>query len=331
MSPTLSGHPGSRAVAPSAERHRHAVAFVQSLLPDYHPELTALMHQGHSVVEIATAIAQGDRWVGQVLLHRAQTRMKHPDAAQVLQGAREDNIELLVPTDPAWPHHLDRAIATGTGPHQTHHPLGLWISPSRSHLLAQPAIAIVGTRTMSPYGKKMTEKIVADIADAGYVIISGGAVGIDTVAHRTALERGAPTIAVAASGLSTHTTRTVHELRHAIEKGGGMMLSEYAPQVRPARHRFLTRNRLIAALASAVIVVEASWRSGSLNTASWARAFNVPLFAVPGPADSSTSAGCHHLIARRRARLVSSGAEVIKALTQHAASQAKQLPLWQHR
>jgi len=141
-------------------------------------------------------------------------------------------------------------------------------------------------------------------------VISGGAYGIDGAAHRGALGSDGQTVAVLAGGIDVLYPAGHSALLHRIGTSG-LLVTEYPPGVRPARHRFLTRNRLVAALSSATIVVEAGLRSGAANTAAWARALGRVVCAVPGPVTSAASAGCHVLL-RNGAELVTRADEVVE-------------------
>ncbi len=171
------------------------------------------------------------------------------------------------------------------------------------------AVAVVGARASTEYGNEVAGDIAADLAEAGVTVISGAAYGIDAAAHRGALAVRGPTVAVLACGADVTYPRGHDALLGRIADQG-LVVSEAPPGDHPTKVRFLARNRLIAALASAVLVVEAAWRSGALNTLNWAGSLQRPGLAVPGPVTSALSAGVHHAIRERRADLVTSGAEV---------------------
>jgi DNA processing protein len=141
-------------------------------------------------------------------------------------------------------------------------------------------------------------------------VVSGGAYGIDGAAHRATLAADGLTVAVLAGGIDVPYPAGHTALLRRIADDG-LIVSEYPPGVRPARYRFLTRNRLVAALSGATVVVEAGLRSGAANTAAWARALGRPVCAVPGPVTSSASVGCHVLV-RGGAELVTRAAEVVE-------------------
>ena len=182
-------------------------------------------------------------------------------------------------------------------------PLALWaLGPARLDETAQRSAALVGTRAATSYGEQVAADLATGLAEHDVAVISGGAYGIDGAAHRAALAADGVTVAVLAGGLDIPYPAGHSALLHRIGSDG-LLVTEYPPGVRPARHRFLTRNRLVAAFAGAAVVVEAGLRSGAANTAAWARALGRVVGAVPGPVTSSASTGCHALLR--------AGAEVI--------------------
>lgn len=214
----------------------------------------------------------------------------------VFAAAEAVGARLLVPGGAGWPSALD-----DLGPHA---PVVLWIR-SASALVGDglPALAVVGSRANTVAGAEAAAEVTSTSADAGCAIVSGGAYGIDAVAHRVAIAAGSPTVAVLAGGVDQlYPAGNVELLRNVARQGA--LLAESAPGTRPTRWRFLARNRLIAALADATVVVEAGARSGALNTAHHAAQLGRPVFAVPGAFASSASVGCHRLVAQGRAQLV---------------------------
>ena len=178
--------------------------------------------------------------------------------------------------------------------------------------LFERAVAVVGTRAASGYGEHVTAEIAGDLAVDGWTVVSGAAFGVDAAAHRAALGVSGTTVAVLACGVdraypSAHTVM----LRRIAEQGA--VISEYPPGTSPARYRFLARNRLVAGTSGAVVVVEAGWRSGARNTASWGRRLGRPVLAVPGAVTSAASQGCHRMIREGEATLVGNAREVVEA------------------
>lgn len=205
---------------------------------------------------------------------------------------------LLVPEDPAWPSCLDDL--------GHRRPVALWTRGAGVLPEHLRTLAVVGSREATAYGRAVTGQLVAPLAAEDVTVLSGGAYGIDGHAHRVALDAGhgrPPTVAVLAGGLDRFYPAGHEDLLRAV-MDRGLLLSEMPPGASPTRHRFLYRNRLIAALAAGVLVVEARWRSGAQNTASHALGLGRELGVVPGPITSPSSAGCHRLLMETPARLV---------------------------
>lgn len=203
--------------------------------------------------------------------------------------------ELLTPEDADWPVGVDDLSAP---------PIGLFIK-GRRDALTPPAIAIVGTRNPTPYGVRIAGDFAAGFVDREFSVISGGAYGIDSAAHRGALVAEGRTIAVIASGIDTPYPTGNSRLFDEICENGAI-ISEVALGTPALPHRFLTRNRIIAALSQSTLVVEAAFRSGSLRTARDAAQLLRPVMAIPGPITSPSSEGCHRLIGERAAEIVTS-------------------------
>lgn len=188
---------------------------------------------------------------------------------------------------------------------------GLWCAGSLEGL-ARPCVAIVGTRAATPYGRRWAHHFAAELGRAGCCIVSGLALGIDACAHEGALEAGAPTVGVLGGGHRCFFPRRNQGLADRILAAGGAVLSPYPPDQAAQPWQFLERNGVVAALADAVLVVEAPARSGALNTAGWA-AGRVPVLALPGDVDRKHVAGCLALI-RDGATLARGPADVLEAL-----------------
>lgn len=198
---------------------------------------------------------------------------------------------LIVPGDELWPEQLE-----GLGLQE---PLCLWWRGGEQPLPSVgQAIALVGSRDSTSYGASVTGDFAYGLAQRGFTVVSGGAYGIDAHAHRGALSGGVaslPTIAVMAGGVDRFYPSGNEDLLRAVSTQGAV-LSEVPPGSAPTRYRFLQRNRIIAALASVTVVVEARWRSGALNTAHHAETIGRVVAAVPGSIHSANSAGCHRLL-----------------------------------
>lgn len=217
---------------------------------------------------------------------------------------------LCVPEDDDWPAQLDQLGLQS--------PVALWGRGRRTALGRWPgdAVAIVGSRDVTSYGRSITFDLAGALAARGRTIISGGAYGVDEAAHRAALATGVgpvPTVAVMAGGVDRLYPRGNQELLERV-CAEGTVVSESPPGTMPARYRFLDRNRLIAALSAATVLTESRWRSGAQNTAHHADQLSKPVGAVPGSIHSAASAGCHRLIREGAAVLVSDVEEVLSLL-----------------
>jgi DNA processing protein len=254
-------------------------------------------------VEAADRVRRGQ--VDDVLARRTEARREVDRAAEDLDVLNRCGGRLVTPDDDEWPMLAFAAFnghAAAAKP-QGHPPFALWaLGPARLDETAQRSAAVVGTRAATSYGEQVAADLATGLAERDVAIISGGAYGIDGAAHRAALAADGVTVAVLAGGLDIPYPAGHSALLHRIGSDG-LLVTEYPPGVRPARHRFLTRNRLVAAFAGAVVVVEAGLRSGAANTAAWARVLGKVVGAVPGPVTSSASTGCHAMLR--------AGAEVI--------------------
>ena len=294
------------AVSPEVLRAR---AYLSRVAEPPAPALAALVDEV-GPVEAAARVRAGrvdERVVAETSARRAAHR---PDAD--LAAAAAAGVRLVTPEHGEWPAEAFEAFAVaGTAELTT--PLALWArGPGRLDELCARAVAMVGSRAATPYGLRMAGELGAGVAERGWTLVSGGAVGIDGAAHRGALAVRGLTIAVLACGADRSYPRAHAELLERIATTA-LVLSEYPPGGVPARHRFLVRNRIIAALAAGTVVVEAGLRSGAQRTASDAIALGRDVLAVPGPVSSATSAGCHGLI-RDGAVLVTRTEEVLEAV-----------------
>jgi DNA processing protein len=242
---------------------------------------------------------------------REQWRPEADLAAADRVGAR-----LLVPEHPDWPAwpFLSLDVAGSRGVPWAGPPLALWVrGVAPLATLTERAVAIVGARAATGYGEYVAADFAHELASAGITVVSGAAYGVDGAAHRGALSAGGPTVAVLACGVDKPYPAG-HAMMLTRIAESGLVISEYPPGTPPARHRFLVRNRLIAALAAGVVVVEAGHRSGTRNTAATAAGLGRLVMAVPGPVSSAMSVGCHELVRTGDACLVASASDVAEAV-----------------
>jgi len=227
--------------------------------------------------------------------------LRETNGDRIMIEIDKHNARLITPVDDDWPEQLNDLAAP---------PIGL-ILKGNIDALHQSSLAIVGTRNPTSYGARIAGEFAAGFADREWAIVSGGAYGIDSYAHKGALIAEGVTVAVVASGIDINypagNTRLFAEICES-----GAMVTEFMPGHRALPNRFLTRNRLIAALSKATLVVEAAFRSGSLRTARDAAEIFRPVMAIPGPITSPTSEGCHRLIGERAAEIVTSVADAVE-------------------
>ena len=218
---------------------------------------------------------------------------RYGNAEQELERCAEGGVQVITPASPEWPVGLRDSRDA---------PVLLYVWGTIDERRDQSPVAVVGSRKMTNYGRSVTEQFTKSLASAGHTIISGLALGIDTIAHQAALEVGQPTIAVLGSGLGAIYPRENLDLAHRIAQCGAVV-SEYPLSTNPDKQTFPQRNRIVAAWSRATLVTEMPERSGAMITARFARDLGRPLYAVPGPIDRPSSSGCHLLI-REGATLV---------------------------
>jgi DNA processing protein len=275
---------------------------------------------------VAAAAAIRDGSAGQSALAATSARRDSADPYADLEAAERCGVRLVVPESADWPHFGFAALErTGTARAReyqrgrTKHeesgepvpPLALWVrGVADLASLGVRSVGIVGSRAATQYGENVTGDLAYGLAGSDVTVVSGGAHGIDAAAHRGALAAGGTTVLISAAGLDRPYPTSNAPLFERVADTG-LLISESPPGCAPQRHRFLTRNRIIAALSSGIVVVEAARRSGAANTAKHAITQGRPLMAVPGPVTSPMSTGCHDLIRREAALLVGSVDEVL--------------------
>ena len=275
---------------------------------------TGQLKVGPSVEQEITGLlaeaGAGGGWAGLgMALKRWAPRVPDLAPARDLATMQRLGGRLLIPSDGLWPAQLaDLGLQE---------PLCLWWRGMEQELPPPAkAVALVGSRDSTSYGSSVTADLAYALAQRGFTIVSGGAYGIDAHAHRAALAgaTGLPTIAVMAGGVDRFYPSGNEDLLRAVANQGAV-LAEVPPGSAPTRYRFLQRNRIIAALAGATVVVEARWRSGALNTAHHAETLGRAVGAVPGSVHSANSAGCHRLLREGGAVCVTDAAEIAELVS----------------
>ena len=268
------------------------------------PVVAARMVIDRAVPSTISEATRGEITVERALdgLRRWTERLRVADVLRSLDSAARCRARMIVPGDAHWPHGVD---ALRDSP-----PVLLW-ARGDVELLRRPGVAIVGARAATGYGEHVAMELAAGLCARDVVVISGGAYGIDGMAHRAALASGGGTVAVLAGGID-RLYPSGHEALLTRIADNGLLLSEVPCGTAPTKWRFLQRNRLIAALSAATIVVEAGRRSGALSTANHALDAGRPVGIVPGPITSAASAGCHAYLRSEPSTCVTSVAEVMQ-------------------
>lgn len=231
-------------------------------------------------------------------------RVRSADVKEIASSIENAGAEFIMPEMEQWPSQLNELVAI---------PIGLVVK-GNIEVLKERGLAIVGTRNPTPYGVRNAGDFAAGFVDREWTIVSGGAYGIDSAAHKGALIAEGSTVAVLAAGIDVAYPAGNARLFAEICENGALV-SEVLPGAHAIPSRFLTRNRIIAALSQATLVVEAAFRSGSLRTARDAAELMRPVMAIPGPISAPTSEGCHRLIGERSAELVTSVADAIELIS----------------
>ncbi|HEY0238699.1 MAG TPA: DNA-processing protein DprA [Friedmanniella sp.] len=260
-------------------------------------------------VAVVTGAAPPDELdpvAGELWARRAALRLDPDRVRELLDDTARHDLVVLTPDDARWP--------TGLQALRRRAPIALWVKGDGSLLTAPitSRITFTGSRAATSYGEQVAVDLAGGAARDGRQVVSGGGYGIDAQAHRGALAAGGPTIVVLAGGLDRPYPVGNQELL-ARAAASGLLVSEAPPGMVPSRTRFVQRARLMAALSDAVVVVEASYRSGALTTAEHALRLGRAVGAVPGPVTSAASAGCHQLLREHAATLIT-GYDDVRAL-----------------
>lgn len=295
--------------APDADERRLAWVYLSRAVEGPCPPLSALIARV-GVMEAARAVRECD--LPDSLRGPTEGRRGIDRAERDLEVMARIGGRVITPDDPEWPDWrlLGLAQLDPLRDADGAVPLVLWArGPLSLQQDTEQALAVVGARCSTGYGELVTAELAGELSARGWTIVSGAAFGIDGTAHRGALAAGGATVAVLACGID-RPYPAQHERLLAEIAETGLVVSEYPPGAAAHKHRFLSRNRLIAALSDGVLVVEAGRRSGARNTAKWARRLGRPAMAVPGPVTAASSVGCHRMIRDGEAILVTRVEEV---------------------
>ncbi|MBV9845344.1 MAG: DNA-protecting protein DprA [Kutzneria sp.] len=298
---------------PKADPVRLARAYLVRVAEPPAPRLVELVEQ-EGPIRAAELVRRGAVTGDGV---RETAARRHLDlASQDVAAAGAVGARLIIPEDEDWPgwQLLALRLAGSRGIQGMAEPLALWVRGAAAlSEVVDRSVSVVGARSASGYGEQVAGEFGYGLAARQVTVVSGAAYGIDGSAHRGALGAGGLTVAVLGSGIDVGYPAGHAGLLRAIAEQG-LVISEHPPGTPPARHRFLVRNRLIAALGAGAVVVEAGRRSGAHNTASTARVLGRTVMAVPGPVTSAMSVGCHQLLRSGEAIAVTTVDEVVETI-----------------
>ncbi|MDQ3047577.1 MAG: DNA-processing protein DprA [Bacteroidota bacterium] len=236
-------------------------------------------------------VSHAEHVLNQRIFHRAEEEIKFMD---------KNDIAPLFYLDPDYPKRLS---------HCEDSPVMMYFK-GHTNLHAEKIISVVGTREATDYGQALCEKLIADLASHGVLVVSGLAYGIDTYAHRAAIDNGLHTVCVLGHGLDKIYPSLNREIAHKILNHGGW-LSDFTSKTKPDRENFPRRNRIVAGISDATIVIESKIGGGSLITADIANSYNRDVFAFPGRVNDECSAGCNNLIKQNKAAMIQSAADIL--------------------
>jgi DNA processing protein len=219
---------------------------------------------------------------------------------QAIKDLDKNNISTLFIKDPEYPQRLLHCYDPPT----------LLFYKGNANMNTSRILAFIGTRNNTEYGREMTEQLIEELTPYNPLIVSGLAYGIDAIAHRKSVQTGLITTGILAHGLDIIYPSSHYQLAGEMIKNGGCLISEFRCNTLPDRHHFPSRNRIVAGISDATIVIETGCKGGSMITANLACDYSRDVFAIPGKVSDSRSAGCNQLIAKQKAQLVQSGNEI---------------------
>jgi DNA processing protein len=318
--PAGGGSPDFAGASPGSDEDRAARAALAWLAEPGNRAVWSLVRQDGAPATL-DRLFRGDvpaRSLSAGIVNKLAGTDPHRIAETILRRADRLAARIVVPADDEWPVRVD-ALATldlglpGRINQDVRPPLCVWVRgrwPLGETL--DRSVAIVGARAATSYGNHVTSDLAYGLAEEGWTVVSGGAFGIDATAHRATLAAGGRTVAVLACGVDRPYPAGNAAMFEQIAESG-LLISEWPPGAEPLRHRFLIRNRVIAAATAGTVVVEAAARSGATQTMGRVLALRRPAMVVPGPVTSAMSVGCHELLRERPdTTLVTSAAHVLE-------------------
>jgi len=279
-----------------------------TLVPQIGDVQTKLLVQhfgdAQSIFKAKKSELEGVEGIGSIRAQSIKAFKDFEAAEKELAFIEKFNIQPLFLTDSAYPQRLLQCYDSPT----------LLFYKGTADLNASKIVAVVGTRTHTDYGKTVTENLLKDLAEQNIIIVSGLAYGIDAIAHKAALKYGLPTVGVVGHGLDKMYPAENASLAREMVKSGGGLLTEFFSGTKPDKHNFPLRNRVVAGLCDATVVVETHAKGGSLITAKLADGYNRDVFAVPGRTIDAKSAGCNFLIQHNKAVLLQTADDLLTVM-----------------
>lgn len=249
--------------------------------------------------------------IGEVRARSIKAFTDFSKAEEEIKFIDKYKIKPLFITDKEYPQRLLNCYDSPT----------LLFYKGEADLNASKVIAIIGTRNNTDYGKQQTEKLIKELSAQNVLIVSGMAFGIDAIAHKAAVKNGLPTVGVLAHGLDQIYPPDNSNLAKDMLKNGGGLLTEFRSNTNPDKYNFPTRNRVVAGMCDATIVIETKEKGGSMITAELANGYNKDVFALPGRVNDNKSAGCNFLIRNNKAMLLTDAEELIEVMGWEEKSQ----------
>ncbi len=294
-----------------------------TMIPNIGPVQAKILLQHYEPVEIFKARKselEKIEGIGNVKAAAIKTFTAFSRAEEEINFIEKFKIKPLFISDAGYPKRLLNCFDSPT----------LLYYKGNADLNVSKIVAIIGTRSHTEYGKQLTDKLISELASHDVMVISGLAYGIDAVAHKAAVKNDLKTVGVLAHGLDqVYPEQHTHLAKDMIKNGGGL-LTEFSSKTKPDKHNFPTRNRVVAGMSDATIVIETGIKGGSMITAELANSYNRDVFAFPGRTTDVKSAGCNQLIRNNKAVLLSEASELLELMNweerkKPVAKQQKQL------
>lgn len=300
-----------------SQLYRVGVTLIPGVGPVLAKKLIAYCGGAEAVFKNKPAHLQKIPGIGPALSKAISTQKILSDAEYELRFVEKHQIKLDYYLDENYPYRLKRCEDA---------PVMLY-SKGCFDWNSERVVSVVGTRKATDYGKRQCASLIEELADMGVLVVSGLAYGIDTVAHKSALQYGLPTLGVLAHGLDRIYPSANSSLAKKMCSNGGLV-TEFLSKTNPDRENFVKRNRIVAGLSDATIVIESTKRGGALITADIANSYHRDVFAIPGRLGDASSEGCNHFIKTNRAALFSSAKDISYLLSWEKQLSPKQLPIF---